>query len=30
MVIMRNFKKFYIGQIETEEKAARIYDRVAI
>lgn len=27
---MGNFKKFYVGGIQTEEEAARVYDRLSI
>ena len=29
-MIMGNFKKIYIGAIETQEEAAKLYDKVAI
>lgn len=30
MMIMGNFKKVYIGAIETEQEAAYLYDKIAI
>jgi hypothetical protein len=30
MMIMGNFKKLYVGAIESEVEAALLYDRVAI
>lgn len=30
MMIMGNFKKMYVGAIESEEEAALLYDKIAI
>jgi hypothetical protein len=30
MMIMGNFKKMYVGAIETEHEAAQLYDKIAI
>lgn len=30
MMIMGNFKKMYVGTIETEQEAAHLYDKIAI